>query len=102
MNRFIATYVPNAADRMDPRASPMLRPNLAGLARALIIGAEFDPLVDDNEAYALRLQHAGVPTKYVCFQGMHHPFFTLGAYIDDAAKAEDLIAAEMKALGSLT
>ena len=101
MNRFIATYVPNAADRVDPRASPMLRPNLAGLARALIIGAEFDPLVDDNEAYALRLQQAGVPTKYVCFQGMHHPFFTLGAYIDDAAKAEDLIAAEIRSLARL-
>jgi|SRR5882762_5559552 len=101
MNRFISTYVPNAADRLDPRASPMLRPSLAGLARTLIIGAEFDPLVDDNEAYALRLQQAGVPTKYVCFQGMHHPFFTLGAYIDDAAKAEDLIAAEMKALARL-
>ncbi len=98
MNWFISTYVPNAADRLDARASPMLRPNLAGLARALIIGAEFDPLVDDNEAYALRLQQAGVPTRYECFRGMHHPFFTLGGYIDDAAKAEDLIAEEMRKL----
>jgi acetyl esterase len=98
MNWFVSTYVPNAADRSDPRASPMLRPDLSGLAPALIIAAEFDPLVDENEAYALRLRQAGVPTKYVCFPGMHHPFFTLGAYIDDAAKAEDLIASEMKAL----
>ena len=98
MNWFVSTYVPSAADRLDPRASPMLRPDLSGLARTLIIAAEFDPLVDDNEAYALRLQQAGVPTKYVCFAGMHHPFFTLGAYIDDAARAEDLLAAEMKAL----
>jgi acetyl esterase len=98
MNWFVSTYVPSAADRLDPRASPMLRPDLSGLARALIIAAEFDPLVDDNEAYALRLRQAGVPTNYVCFPGMHHPFFTLGAYIDDAIKAEDLIATEMKAL----
>ena len=98
MNWFVSTYVPSAADRLDPRASPMLRPDLSGLARTLIIAAEFDPLVDDNEAYALRLQQAGVPTKYVCFPGMHHPFFTLGAYIDDAAKAEDLIATEMQDL----
>jgi acetyl esterase len=98
MNWFISTYVPNPEDRLDPRASPLLRPNLAGLARALIIAAEFDPLVDDNEAYALKLRNAGVPTRYECFPGMHHPFFTLGAYIDDAAKAEDLIAAELKAL----
>ena len=79
----------------------MLRPNLKGLARTLIIGAEFDPPVDDNEAYALRLPQAGVPTQYPCFQGMHHPFFTLGDYIDNAAKAEDLIATEMKALARL-
>ena len=98
MNWFISTYVPSTADRLDPRASPMLRPDLSGLARTLIIAAEFDPLVDDNEAYALRLQQAGVPTNYAYFPGMHHPFFTLGAYIDDAAKAEDLIATEMKAL----
>jgi acetyl esterase len=76
----------------------MLRSNLAGLAPALIISAEFDPLVDENEAYAERLKAAGVPTKYICFAGMHHPFFTLGAYIDDAAKAEGLIAAELRAL----
>ena len=96
---FIAAYAPNPSDRLDERASPMLRKDLTGLARALIISAEFDPLVDDNEAYAKRLQKAGVPTKYVCFPGMMHPFFTLGAFIDDAAKAEDLIAAELRALG---
>ncbi len=95
---FIASYVPNAKDRLDPRASPLLRANLAGLARALIISAEFDPLVDDNEAYATRLKAAGVPTKYVCFPGMIHPFFTLGAFIDDAAAAEDMIAEEVRAL----
>ena len=95
---FIAAYAPNPRDRLDERASPMLRKNLTGLARALIISAEFDPLVDDNETYARRLQEAGVPTKYVCFPGMMHPFFTLGGFIDDAAKAEDLIAAELRAL----
>jgi acetyl esterase len=98
LNWFVSTYVPSAADRLDPRASPMLRPDLSGLAPALIIAAEFDPLVDDNAAYALRLQQAGVATNYVCFAGMHHPFFTLGAYIDDAARAEDLIATALKAL----
>jgi acetyl esterase len=71
---------------------------LAGLPRALIIAAEYDPLVDDNAAYALRLKEAGVPTRFEFFAGMHHPFFTLGAYIDDAAKAENMIAEEMRAL----
>lgn len=95
---FIEEYVPNPMDRTDVRASPMLRTNMTGLPRALIISAEFDPLVDENEAYARRLTDAGVPTTYVCFPGMIHPFFTLGGFIDDTAKAEDLIAAELKAL----
>ena len=33
-----------------------------------------------------------MPTEYVCFPGMIHPFFTLGGVIDDAAKVEQLIA----------
>lgn len=98
MARFVSAYVPDPADRLDERASPLLRPSLTGLARALIIAAEFDPLVDDNAAYASRLREAGVPTRFEFFPGMHHPFFTLGAYIDDAAKAEDMIAEEMSTL----
>jgi len=85
-------------DRTDVRASPMLRENLTGLPRAVIISAEFDPLLDDNEAYANRLKAAGVATNYVCFAGMIHPFFTLGRIIDDAECAEDLICSELRAL----
>ncbi|MEP7097637.1 MAG: alpha/beta hydrolase, partial [Dokdonella sp.] len=90
---FYDLYVPDPAQRSDWRASPLLRPSLKGVAPALIISAEHDPLVDENEAYAVRLKAEGVSTDYVCFPGMIHPFFTLGAVIDDAAKAEDLIAA---------
>jgi acetyl esterase len=91
-------YIPDPEDRKDVMASPMRRENLAGLPPALIISAEFDPLVDDNEAYAARLAHAGVPTKYVCFAGMIHPFFTLGGLIDDAERAEVIVAAELRKL----
>jgi acetyl esterase len=91
-------YVPEAGMRTDERASPMLREDLAGLPRALIISAEFDPLVDENEAYANRLAAAGVATRYVCFAGMIHPFFTLGGFIDDAQRAEELICWELRAL----
>jgi acetyl esterase len=95
---FIGHYVPEPRDRTDPRASPLLRPDMTGLPRALIISAEFDPLVDENAAFAKRLKEDGVPTTYVCFAGMMHPFFTLGGLIDAAAEAEDLIAAEINAL----
>lgn len=89
---FIDRYVPDPAQRGDWRASPLLHPSLEGVAPALVISAEYDPLVDENEAYAKRLEAAGVPTQYACFPGMIHPFFTLGGVVDDAARAERLIA----------
>ncbi len=92
LKKLVGHYVVNEDDRADPRASPMRRKDLTGLPPALVISAEFDPLVDDNAAYAQRLRDAGVPVDYVCFAGMIHPFFTFGRIIKDAARAEDLIA----------
>jgi len=98
MRTFIGHYVPNPADRTDVRASPLLCDDLSRLPRALVISAEFDPLVDENEAYARRLADAGVPTQYRCFAGMLHPFFTLGALIDAAGEAENLVAEGLRAI----
>jgi acetyl esterase len=75
-----------------------LRANLTGLPRALIISADFDPVVDDNEAYAKRLPAAGVATHYVCFAGMIHPFFKLRGFSDKAQRAEELICSKLRAL----
>ena len=90
---FMDNYIPDHQDRLDPRASPMLREDLEGLPPAIIISAEFDPLVDENLAYAKRLTDAGVHTQYECFAGMIHPFFTLGGVVEDAARAEAIIGA---------
>jgi acetyl esterase len=95
---FMDNYIPDASDRKDPRASPMLRESLKGLPAALVISAEFDPLVDENEAYADRLKAAGVACDYVCFAGMIHPFFTLGGVVEDSARAEALVAAALRKL----
>ncbi|HXB52968.1 MAG TPA: alpha/beta hydrolase [Rhizomicrobium sp.] len=95
---FMDNYIPDHEDRKDPMASPMLRPSLEGLPPALVISAEFDPLVDENAAYARRLKEAGVRCDYVCFPGMIHPFFTLGGVVEDSARAEALLAQAMRGL----
>src|SRR3954469_770518 len=87
---FTDNYLPDHEDRKHWMASPMLRESLKGLPPALVISAEFDPLVDENEAFVRRLKDAGVKTNHVCFAGMIHPFFTLGGVVEDAAKAERL------------
>jgi acetyl esterase len=54
-------YLSDPAQVSHPLASPLLAEDLAGLAPAHILTAEFDPLRDAGEAYAARLAAAGVP-----------------------------------------
>lgn len=67
-------YVPTAADKADPRASPLLEPDLAGLPETYIVTAGFDPLRDEGAAYADALREAGVDVTYVCESGLIHSF----------------------------
>jgi len=55
-------YLPHASDRLHPYAAPGLSRRLAGLAPALILSAENDPLRDEADSYAARLIAAGVKT----------------------------------------
>lgn len=53
-------YLPNAADRSHPYASPLQSSRLRNLPPALILSAEDDPLRDEAEAYGARLAGFGV------------------------------------------
>jgi acetyl esterase len=43
MELFIGCCAPDRAQRLDPRASPLLDASFAGLPRTLVITAELDP-----------------------------------------------------------
>jgi cation diffusion facilitator CzcD-associated flavoprotein CzcO/acetyl esterase/lipase len=64
------------ADRGDPRFAP-LRGNLSGLPPAVVVTAEFDPLRDVGDAYAVALQAARVPTEHIRARGHTHQSVTM-------------------------
>lgn len=82
-------------DRTDPRVSPLHAGDLSGVAPAFVLTAEFDPLRDEGEAYAARLEDAGVEVAARRYDGMIHAFFGLRGAIDRADEALDEAAAAL-------
>jgi len=89
-------YVPTGHDIEDPLLSPLYHKNLKGLPPATVLTAEYDPLRDEGEAYAKKLQDAGVPTKLVRYDGVFHGFFSMNGAVDQADDAHAFAAGELK------
>ena len=89
-------YLSGDEDAANPYAAPLQAKTLAGQPPALVITAEFDPLRDEGEAYAKRLQEAGVEATYSCYDGMIHGFFSMGAVVDKGQQAVDEASAALR------
>ena len=58
MEHFQRLYLADGGDPTDWRASPLRATDLAGLPPAHVVTAEFDPLRDEGEAFAARLDRS--------------------------------------------
>jgi acetyl esterase len=67
-------YLNHKDEAFDYRAAPLLAPSLRGLPRAFVVTAEYDVLRDEGQAYAKRLEEAGVDVTQVFAEGMNHGF----------------------------
>lgn len=70
-------YAPDPSRRVEADASPLRAESLADLPPAVVLTAEHDVLRDEGEAYANRLEEAGVPVDFKRHLGQTHGFFTM-------------------------
>lgn len=93
---FWGHYLPDPQAGRDPRASPLRQADLCGVAPATVISAEFDPLRDEGEAYALALSRAGVAVTLRRWAGQFHGFASLLGPLDAAREAVDFGARQLR------
>ena len=74
--RWFWDHYADAADRTDPKASPLLAENLADLPPALVVTCQFDPLRDEGAAYAGAMAAAGVAVTHLVARGHIHTSLT--------------------------
>jgi acetyl esterase len=93
MDWFEHHYLPPGVDHADPRVSVLRAEGLSGLPPAYVATAGFDPLRDEGEAYAVRMQEAGVQVTLRRHPGLIHGFANMTA-ISETARAAMLELAE--------
>lgn len=96
MRWFRGHYLRTMDDSTDWRASPVLAPDLKGVAPAIVIAAECDVLHDEGLEYGNRLAAAGVPVERHEYAGMIHAFFGMMPAVDDAMNAQRAVWAAFK------
>jgi acetyl esterase/lipase len=80
-------YLSDASQAADPFVSPLRASDLANLPPALVQIAEYDPLRDEGDAYAAKLQAAGTPATLSRWDGMNHGFLFWVGRVDKAGDA---------------
>jgi len=98
MKWFWNQYLSKVEDQKDPYAVPAKANSLRGVAPAILIAAEFDPLTDDTKNYYQKLIKDSVPAIYKEYAGQIHGFFNLSGVTEDAESLYSEIAREINAV----
>jgi acetyl esterase len=96
MQWFWDQYLQGDSHDQNPYAIPARAVSFKNVAPAIIISAEYDPLLSDSEQYVELLKASGVDVRYREFKGMIHGFFTNLAVTPAAMDAIAFVAGEIK------
>jgi len=96
MDWYTGLYLNSAAEKSDPRASPLQAGDFSDWPSATVVTAGFDPLRDEGKEYADALAAAGVAADYRCFEGMFHAFCSMPKVFPQADEALKFCADGLK------
>jgi acetyl esterase len=96
MQWFWDQYLQGNDHNRNPYAIPARAETFKDVAPAIILTAQYDPLLSDGEQYAELLRGAGITVSYREFQGMIHGFFTNLAVTPTALDAIAFVAQQIK------
>jgi acetyl esterase len=96
MRWFWNQYLARPEQGDEALASPLRAEDLAGLPPTTLLSAEYDPLRDEGEAFAHRLEEAGVKTRLQRCEGMIHGFVSMAAFVTRAQAALESAAADLR------
>jgi acetyl esterase len=96
MQWFWDQYLQGDSHDQNPYAIPARADSLKDVAPAIIVTAEYDPLLSDSEQYVELLKESGVDVRYREFKGMIHGFFSNLAVTPTAMDAIAFVAGEIK------
>ena len=96
MRWFVDHYAPEAGQRRDWRASPLLTGSLAGVAPALVLTVGHDPLADEGRAYADRLEAEGVRVTALHLSDQVHGILGMGKVIGAADQVLQVAAMALR------
>ena len=95
LRAFVQLY---GGDPADPRVSPLLTPDLSGMPPTIVVTAEHDPLRDEGERFAARVDEAGARARLRRWDGMLHGFPGMTADLPEAMEALAWVAEHLRAL----
>ena len=96
MKWFHEQYVEETTDKLHPYLSPIHSSYLGQLPPAHIVTAQYDPLRDEGEAYATRIQEAGGKATIKRYDRMIHGFVSMTKAIPEAFDAVEEMAEELR------
>ena len=86
IDAFRAHYLSGGVEPDDPRVSPWFVEDISGVAPALVQTAEHDPLRDEGEGYARKLEDGGVTVRLTRYVDVPHGFLSLPGIEPAAAR----------------